>query len=305
MTSLVMTGTTAMVRNLALRMEEKGVLYPAENIGGLLRDADLTHVSNEVPFFDECPPAVPLRREARFCSDPRYLELLESVGVDLIEVTGNHVLDWGEEPFIDTLDLYDREGLRYYGGGRNLSESQEPLFIEDHGNRLVFIGCNAIGPENILARANQAGAAPCDLEKMSRQVGELREKGYLPIFTFQHFEFEEVHPHSAQRPDFLRMADAGAVIVSGSQAHFAQGMKFRGQSFVHFGLGNLFFDQMEERNRPAFIDRHIFYDGRYLGIELITTLLEDYARPRLMIPDEREEMLNRVFKDSEWEDVKE
>ena len=34
--------------------------------------------------------------------------------------------------------------------------------------------------------------------------------------------------------------------------------------------------------RQAFIDRHVFYDGKYLGVELLTTLLEESARPRPM-----------------------
>jgi hypothetical protein len=69
---------------------------------------------------------------------------------------------------------------------------------------------------------------------------------------------------------------------------------------VHYGLGNLFFDQMEPWQRPQFIDRHIFYDGRYIHTELVTTMLEDSARPRLMTPDERENLLMKAFEASGW-----
>ena len=34
--------------------------------------------------------------------------------------------------------------------------------------------------------------------------------------------------------------------------------------------------------RREFIDRHVFYDGKYLGVELLTALLEDYSRPSPM-----------------------
>lgn len=303
MTVLIMSGTTAMVRYLALRMEENGVDYPAEVIGETLRSADITHVSNEVPFDPNCPPAKPLRREARFCSDPSYIKLLEDVGTDLVELTGNHELDWGPGPFLFSLGFYREHGLPYYGGGKDLAEALKPLLIEDHGNRLAFIGCNAMGPDTDLATATTPGSAPCDLDDSVSVLADLKAKGYLPIFTFQHFEWEEYRPHSAQRSDFRKIAEAGAVIVSGSQAHFPQGMKFVGQSFVHYGLGNLFFDQMMEGNRRAFIDRHVIYDGRYLSTELLTTLLEDYARPRWMTPEERQKLLDGIFKDGEWEDV--
>jgi poly-gamma-glutamate synthesis protein (capsule biosynthesis protein) len=69
---------------------------------------------------------------------------------------------------------------------------------------------------------------------------------------------------------------------------------------VHYGLGNLFFDQMTEWNRRAFIDRHVIYDGRLISTELLTVILEDYSQPRLMTGAEREVMLYRVFKAAGW-----
>ena len=295
LTTLVMTGTTALVRSTALRMEEKGVTYPARDIGALLRSADLTHISNEVPFYSDCPPAKPLREEARFCSDPRYLELLDAVGADLIELTGNHVLDWGQVAFAETLALYQKNGFRVFGGGENKEKSQEPLLVEDHGNRLAFIGCNAAGPENVLATDISGGAAPCDLKKMTEQIKRYKALGYIPIVTFQHYELDDFRPQSAHRIDSKKMAEAGAEIVSGSQAHHAQCMIFDGDHLIHYGLGNLFFDQMMDGNRPSFIDRHVFYEGRYISTELITTVLEDYARPRLMTAGERAEFLKEIF----------
>ena len=83
--------------------------------------------------------------------------------------------------------------------------------------------------------------------------------------TFQYNEMYVPFATERQAEDFQAMADAGAVIVSGSQSHFPQGFAFRGNSFVHYGLGNLFFDQMDtpvEGTRREFLDRHVFYDGR-------------------------------------------
>jgi poly-gamma-glutamate synthesis protein (capsule biosynthesis protein) len=77
-------------------------------------------------------------------------------------------------------------------------------------------------------------------------------------------------------------------------------MAFFDNRFIHYGLGNLFFDQMAAWQRPQFIDRHVFYDGRYIHTELITTMLEDSARPRLMNDEERQSLLLRIFEVSGW-----
>jgi hypothetical protein len=300
MTSVIMTGVTALARSTALRMEEEGVLYPAQDIQDVLRAADFTHISNEVPFFEGCPPAKPLRVGMRFCSDPGYIELLRAVGANIIELTGNHLLDWGQEGIVATLDLYQENEMAYYGGGYDLEDARQPLLIEHNGNRLAFLGCNAIGPEAVFATADSAGAAPCDRDWMEDTVRSLVHQGYLPVVTFQSIEVDDPRPHSMQRADFNRMAQAGAVIVSGSQAHIPQAMAFIENRFIHYGLGNLFFDQMEPWQRPQFIDRHVFYDGRYIHTELITTMLEDSSRPRLMTPEERQKLLIQIFEVSGW-----
>ncbi len=62
-------------------------------------------------------------------------------------------------------------------------------------------------------------------------------------------------------------------------------MTFIGDSFVHYGLGNLFFDQMWDVYRNGFMDYHVFYEGRYLGMQLLTTRLEDASQPRPMTED--------------------
>jgi hypothetical protein len=42
------------------------------------------------------------------------------------------------------------------------------------------------------------------------------------------------------------------------------------------------------------------YDGRYLGVELLTAYLEDFAQPRPMTVEERETFLKAIFTASGW-----
>ncbi|MBV5323694.1 hypothetical protein JZU51_02975, partial [bacterium] len=57
--TVIMTGVTALVRATAKTMNTKGVLYPGEDIRDLMREADITHINNEVPFFTGCPQPDP------------------------------------------------------------------------------------------------------------------------------------------------------------------------------------------------------------------------------------------------------
>jgi poly-gamma-glutamate synthesis protein (capsule biosynthesis protein) len=283
LTTLVLTGVTALVRATAYTMEQEGVKYPGRDIGDWLREADLAHISNEVPFAQNCPSPNPVQEDMRFCSDPRYIALLEDVGADIIELTGDHFQDWGREAMLYTLDMYRERGWPTYGGGANLDEGRQPALVEHNGNRLAFIGCNGKGGSYAQAGPRQPGAVACnDGAWMAEEIGRLRDAGYLPIATFQHYEYYTYQAQPDQKRDFRQAAEAGAVIVSGSQAHQPQAMEFDGGSFIHYGLGNLFFDQYDvsEATRQGFIDRHVFYNGRYISTELLAIQFVDYARPR-------------------------
>ena len=276
LTVLAMTGTTALVRATADRMEKHGVLYPGEQIDAVLRSADITHICNEVAFNTDCPTPDPWTESLFFCSKPAYIGLLEDAGTDLVELTGNHLLDYGPADFLKTLDMYAQRGWKYYGGGRNLEEALQPALVENNGNRLAFIGCDFSGPPKDWATSATPGAAPCNLQKMASEITQLRSQGYLPIMTFQYQEYYQPNPTYEEKADFHRMAEAGALIVSGSQAHEPASMELLNGAFVHFGLGNLFFDQMFSlETRELFVDRHVFYNGKYIDTELLPYINED------------------------------
>jgi poly-gamma-glutamate synthesis protein (capsule biosynthesis protein) len=138
-------------------------------------------------------------------------------------------------------------------------------------------------------------------EQLGPQIRQLREQGIIPIVTLQYLETYSYEPTGQQRIDFRALAEAGAVIVSGSQAHQPQGFDFHAGSFIHYGLGNLFFDQMQSlETRQEFVDWHVFYDGRHISTEVLTALLEDYSRPRPMTAVEREGLLRATFAASGW-----
>jgi hypothetical protein len=305
LTRLMLTGVTALVRGTALTMEARGVTYPAQDILPWLQQADILHISNEIPFYSLCPKPELYPPEIKFCSDPAYIELLEEIGTDVIELDGDHFGDYGTQAMLETLALYQERGWPYYGGGANSQEASQAVFLEHHGNRFAFIGCNAKGI-GYYASATQTnpGAVQCDFDWLSGEVTRLRDEGYLVIATFQHNEYYTYQAQPDLIRDFQQVAQAGAVIVSGSQAHQPHGMEFLNGSFIHYGLGNLFFDQYRFFPGPeldrAFIDQHYFYAGRYIGTQLLTIKFIDLARSRPATPEERLKFLQDIFTASGW-----
>ena len=311
LTTVVLTGTTALVRAISYRMQNYGIAYPAQDIGGWLTQADIAHISNEVSFTPDCPPPDPNDiTHLRFCSAEQNIGLLEAVGVDVVEVTGNHVNDWNPEALLGTLEMYRTRGWAYYGGGVNAAEARQPAILERNGTKFAFIGCNLPGPEIAWATEKLPGAADCgDYGWLVDEIKRLKAAGNVVIVTLQHYEYYVPEAQPNQIADFQRLAEAGADIVSGSQAHYSQAFAFSGETFIHYGLGNLFFDQMgytyndgtrTTNTRREFIDRHVFYNGKLISTELLTAWLEFWSKPRPMTPEERQLFLEEYFKASGW-----
>ena len=299
LTRVAMSGVTALVRATAAQMEQRGILWPGEEVAPVFAAADIAHVSNEVSFAADCPYP-DAYGDTTFCSRDPYFELLKSLGIDVIELTGNHLNDWGREPLARSLDMYAAAGMQWFGGGRDLADATRALTIEHNGNRIAFVGCNPVGPAGDWALVDAAGSRPCGPD-VAAQIAELRAAGYVVIATLQYIEHYRYDPPPDQIAAFAELAAAGAAAVSGSQGHHAQGFAFDNGAYIHYGLGNLFFDQMDMlATRQSFVDTYVVYDGRLIAVELWTGLIEDWARPRLMTAEERADLLQTVFAASGW-----
>jgi poly-gamma-glutamate synthesis protein (capsule biosynthesis protein) len=302
LTVVAMTGVTAMCRMTAAEMDRRGSAWPAEVVGPALASADITHISNEVPFVEDCDTNTN-PDNLNFCSKYEYMDTLTASGVDIIGLTGNHQNDYGLENALGSLDFYDEAGLPVYGGGRNLDDAHRPLYVEHNGNRLAFLGANSYGPRFAWATDSTPGSAPFDLNIMSAGIRSVKEQGRADVVLaeLQYQESYDTEPLYDQRSDFNALVRAGADIVTGVQSHVPQGMEFTDGKLVLYGLGNLFFDQMNSTaTREGMIVKHTIYEGRHISTQLLTTLLYDYGQPQWTTPEERTYLLRRVFDASYW-----
>ena len=301
LTTVMLTGVTAMVRGTGQYMDVWGPEYPGKNIRDVLRSADILHVNNEVPFAPVCQQSQDELNNLVFCSKKSYIDLLSDIGTDVVELDGDHFQDYGDEAVLYTLDLYKKYGIPYYGGGSNKQEAQEPLTLEHNGNKFAFIGCNGKDIGYAAASDSRPGAVHCDIPLIVSQVKSLKSEGIIPIVTFQHIEYYHITPNEEMRSDFEAVADAGAVIVSGSQSHIPMAFEVTKNSFIHYGLGNLFFDQafFLPETSEATLDIHVFYNGKHIGTDIQTIKFTNLALNRFMTQKERIPVLDRIFAESQ------
>jgi len=316
LTVLVMTGVTAIARGTAAVIEEAGdYAFPARIIGPELAAADITIISNEIPFVEGCAVNNTLNNII-LCSRPEYFAALELSGVDAVGLTGNHLNDFGYEAGLASLAYYQAWSIPTYGGGANAEVARAPLVLEDHGNRLAFLGANQFGPEmywpgspeqvSAWASPETPGSARFERDQMIADIQAIRPEVDLVLAEVQHTEFNQAleyqtEPLPEQMADFRALRAAGADIVTGVQAHAPQAVEPRDGGVILYGLGNLYFDQTWSwATRTGLVARHTIYAGRLLNTELLVTVIEPNMQLRWAMPEERDQVLHDVFAASEW-----
>lgn len=293
LTTLVMSGTTALTGRTAERIDQHGIADTIQYLAPFFTSADLGHLSNEVAFVEHCQPWTgQAANELKFCSRDSYIELIAALHVTIIELTGSHLIDYGHAALERTLDMYERRGWVWFGGGRTQLEATAPRIVEHHGNKLAFLGCNHVNwwIDRIFVGS---GGANCDYARMVWQIHDLRRRGYTVIASVQHRELLTHKPDWDLVADLRGLAEAGATFVEGSQAHVAHPWDVHHGAFVHYGPGNTLFAQGPEVQRDAAIDKLYLYEGRLLTVARLL-IRSEHGQARTMTAAERARFLAQM-----------
>ncbi len=299
LTTLTLSGVTAITRDSIAPIDEYGVQWVSSGIADYTTRVDFFHTSNEVSFTPLCPQFTEQPLGA-FCSKDAHFDILTRVGVDVVELSGNHNNDYGYDNYRRTLQMYQQAGIQTLGGGETPQEAQQPLLLEHNGSTIAMIACNDAGPYYALASDDRPGAADCKGGWLREALGTLRPNVDVIVVTVQHIEYEEYLPRTEIQLDFRQIADWGADVVAGTHAHKPQSFEFYGTArgstaVIHYGLGNLFFDQPFWGNSRFWMDTLYIYDGRLVTVDLFTGIIDEQARPRRMTAEEQKNFLEFMF----------
>ena len=304
MGTLIMTGVTAISRGVEYAIERHNdPIYPARGVMDVLSKADLTHVNSENPLFDGCIPA---EHGVVLCGKTRSIANFKAIGVDIVGLTGNHRNDYGPEKNLESIGHLEELGLEYYGGGKNEKDAAKILYKKIDDITLAFVGYayfdSLNGPSyRSLAYGDRPGANYYSEEKVKRDIETAHKKADFVIVEYQFIENYSYDPIPGQIEVFQQTIDYGADLVMGVQSHQPQWIRFRKspdghEGTIFYGLGNFFFDQMWSLGtRQGIIPEFVFYNGKLISMDIMTTLLYDYAQPRFVTGQDREAILKEVL----------
>lgn len=295
------TGVTAFSREMNNKLAQVGgdATFFVENIREYLSSFDLTHTSNESSFSDSA-------NSNNICSDKRFIDALLAIGLDIVELTGNHNLDCGADDAIDTIDVYNSNNIKIVGGGKNATEANKPLNLNEKGNNITMLAYNQ--STGGATYDDTPGANQYYEDDAATNIAAAKERGDLVIVDIQYYECsayasaseddtcDYANSSAGDQVSFFRhLIDLGADVVVGTSAHQPQTFETYGNGVIYYGLGNLFFDQVWwPGTTRSLVLEHYIYKNRILQTRITPTVYDNNMQTRLMDEEDAVSFLNRL-----------
>ena len=298
--TLAQTGVTALSRGMNQKLAEVGdATFFSSEVADFLKDFDLTHTSNEASFSEYAT-------SENICSDPRFIDTLLDIGLDIVELTGNHNQDCGDEAARNTIDIYQENNIKIVGGGKTAAEATEPLELSEKGTGITFLAYNL--STGGATDDETPGANRYDEENAADEIAAAKERGDKVIVDIQYYEcsayvseYEDntcdyANSAAGDQVGFFRhLIDLGADVVVGTSAHQPQTYELYGNGVIYYGLGNLFFDQAWwPGTTRSLVLAHYFYNGKLLQTKISPTAYDENYQTRLLDAETSEWFLNRL-----------
>jgi len=215
---------------------------------------------------------------------------IESAGFDLVLLGNNHVFDFGEEAFADSLENLAGAGLPEVGAGRNGKEAlacraaaNGAMSGPDTG--LVFIGFGSFPAERYGFTTAEAAAGEgkaginADEAATDEAIAEASRGGKRVIVLAHGGNEYRAEPSSAVKARYRRFIDSGAAAVLGSNPHILQGIEAYRGGLIAYSLGNFLFtaDVEPPESRPSGILELLVYQGRVAGLRLVPVIAGEHG----------------------------
>ncbi len=208
-----------------------------------MQNADITCVNNEFAYSENGSPMD--GKAYTFRANPSRVSVLQDLGVDVVSLANNHVYDYGEQAFIDTLDTLDGAQISYFGAGRNINDAMAPVYKEVDGKKIAFVGAtraekNIMTPE---ATEDSPGVLRCyDTALLKQTIQEAKVNADF-VIVYVHWGTEySTELEEAQTQTAREYIDSGADVIIGAHSHCLQGMEYYNGKPIIYSMGNFWFN---------------------------------------------------------------
>ena len=228
----------------------------------ILQNADAVIANLECAITTHPTPWSRTPKVFHFGAVPEAIDVLKSGNISFVSLANNHVLDFEETGFVDTLEHLDRAGIAHAGGGADLAAARRPAIVKAGDLTLAVFAITDNTPE-FAATDQRPGTAYCDVADRSSwwpesgNIAAARRDGADIIVLSAHLGPNMVEqPLPRLRHYKQAMIERGVDIVHGHSAHTFQAVERFQQGIILHDTGDFLDDYAVDpvlRNDWSFI----------------------------------------------------
>lgn len=194
------------------------------NVKNIFENDDYTIVNLETTFTESNFKADKGSGVAYHFKGPKeYVNILTSSSIEGVTVSNNHIYDYGEQGFKDTINTLTENNIDYCGEGYKILK-------EIKGIKIGFLGYQGWIDSNELR------------DTIREDIQELRENGAQIVIPYFHWGVEKSFQPIETQINLARYSiDNGADMVLGSHSHVIGALENYKGKLIAYSLGNFSF----------------------------------------------------------------
>ena len=259
---LMFVGDVMMDSYFADYINSNGVDYSWTSVSHITNEADLTIANLETSVSDRGLTTKP--EGYGFRSAPFALEGLANAGIDMVNLANNHVLDYGQTAFLDTMDNLEKFDIQYVGAGKDSTEVYGLKIMEQQGLKVGFLSFSDVIPATSwIAGENKPGISTmATIKEDQKLITEAKEKCDI-LIVMLHWGIEHQDTPTEQQVELAhKIVDSGADAIVGHHAHVLQGIEIYNEKPIVYNTGNfVFLKKDDEAGKTAVFELNFNNDS--------------------------------------------
>ena len=228
----------------------------------ILDAADYRIFNLEIALADTDTPMK--KAGVNFRAPTACINAYKSLGVDLLGISNNHVLDHGYEGFMSTVNTIDSAGIARVGGGLSVEEARAPKIVEIGGKRIGVYAC--CEHEFSWAQDYGYGSNGFDPLESLDEIAEAKTACDYLIVLYHGGKEHYRYPSPRLRKVCRKIAEKGADLVLCQHTHcIGTAEDYKGSRIV-YGQGNFVF--VKDKNEYPF-------EGWFSGMLVAVDITDD------------------------------
>ncbi len=262
-------------------------------------DARIINLETSVTYSDHY-----MDKGINYRMHPENIPCLTVAHIDCCVLANNHVLDWGQEGLLETLETLEKVGIHHPGAGRDSNEAKAPAVIKVGGKGRVLVfsfGLTSSGiPRDWKATANAPGLNLLDnlsaetVKQISLQITNYKQPEDVVVASIHWggnwgYEIPMAHREFAHNLIDLARVD----VVHGHSSHHFLGIEVYKRKPIIYGCGDLLSDYEGISGHESY-KAHLgflyfvtfdFTNGHLVSLKLVPT---EVKKLQLTQPDKKD-----------------